>query len=119
MILSVGSLGATPVPGVVALLLPFGGSVSEAARVLSAPEAVSRGGPCKTVSDVVCAAAGFPTLSGADLLSEGAVLSELGTCPAIVAGRIRKPHPRSQVARRLEGRDIAALRVDMGGTFVS
>jgi hypothetical protein len=94
--LSAGSGGSAVVLGVVALPGTFGGTVSEAVWVLSAPEALS-GWRAGWLSDATFA-----------------VLPESGTCPNVAGGTIKRPNPSSQVDRRGEYRDITALLVDRG-----
>lgn len=100
-------VGALAVSDFVAVPADCGRTVSEVARVLSAPEALSGRVCCKL------------SVSGGWLSdAAGAVLSEAGTCPDAARGAIKRLNPSSHVARKVECRDITALRFELGATVV-
>jgi len=98
--LSPGVVGAVAVSDLVAVPADGGRTVSEVARVLSAPEALSARVCCKL------------SVSGGWLSDvAGVVLSEAGTCPDAARGTIKRLNPSSRVARKMECIDINGLAV--------
>ena len=67
----------------------------------------------------------FETLSGwarcstvsGDAGEAPVVLSEAGACPDVACGTIKRLNPSSQVARKVECRDITTLRFELCATL--
>jgi hypothetical protein len=115
--LSLGAAGGVAVSDVVAFLAPGGWAVSEVARVLSVLEALSGWARCAVSEEAGEAPVVGPLSLRAGWMSGlTAVLSEAGACPDVTRGTIKRLNPSSQAARKVECRDITALRFELGVT---
>jgi hypothetical protein len=77
--------------------------VSEVSGVLSVFDTLSGRAPCSTLSE--------------DAGEAPVVLSEAGACPEVARGTIKRLNPSSDVARKVECRDITALRFKLCATL--